>query len=336
MRVRAITRQDVKAWDTWLKTTPNAKGNPRGPDIRRNCHALLHSALGYAVDEGLIGTNPAEGIRQRHRTKRSQAAKAVERTPLPSADTVNAVVRALPHRADRLLLLLLAWSGPRLSEATALPRVGALSRTTPNVRFERVAVKPVGKPWTIEPLKTGLARDVPIPTGLWRLLLSHQDSLSAPTRGRWDVLFPSRPASGRHRQGPGFWTRESWRDVWSQVLPPKATEDGDQDPGAREEDAANADPQRQALAVWTVRALRPYAASVLYAAGAPATDAQEMLGHRTLGTTLGYYLRAVPEVKKDNAAEAIRLNADLTMPQRLDQLWDLWVARYGDPLEGAI
>lgn len=81
--------------------------------------------------------------------------------------------------------------------------------------------------------------------------------------------------------------------------------------------------------------LRSYAGSNLVAAGADVASAQELLGHLSLATTLAFYVKVAPGVRRDRLRQAISADKSLTMQERLDALWGVFTDRYGDPIDGA-
>lgn len=318
IRVTVLRTADV---NVWRKAVQRSGASRRGV---KSAEGVLRMSMDAQIDEGTIHTNPVVSRPARRRTKKStaqQQAKVLAALPLPTRADVAAIVQAMPLLGDRLFTLVLAWSGPRLAEGAALDRATAVDENEPLLHVRRVIVRekrpmPGGGltkgQWIAEPPKNGLEREVHLPTPLWEALRKYQVTVPAAASPRWDVLFPGR-TEGPSRGGPGIWTSKLWGDeVW---------------------DAARASVNLQGL---QTKFLRSYAGSVIYNAGASETEAQRFLGHETLQTTLKHYLRAEEDTKRDTERWAIRVNPSLTLQERLDALYRIWVSRYGDPLSGAI
>lgn len=101
--VDKITRADIALWFNNLDVAPKT---------RKNIHAILSAALATAVNEKLIDTNPAKGIRG---PKSSPRRDAVFLTP----EEVDIIEETIDPRWSGLIHLL-AHSGLRYAEATAL------------------------------------------------------------------------------------------------------------------------------------------------------------------------------------------------------------------------
>lgn len=104
--IDAVTRADVAAW---LKTMQDSG---RSSKTIRNYQALLSTAIGQAVLEERIATNPAE----KHKVRRTERRRANFLT----YDQFGALVAATPDHY-RPLLWLLVSTGLRIGEAIALP-----------------------------------------------------------------------------------------------------------------------------------------------------------------------------------------------------------------------
>jgi len=81
----------------------------------RNCFNVLAACLDAAVNEGLIGRNPARGVELP-----AQAARAEQR--YLTAQQVDDLASSVPTLSDRSLILTLAYGGLRWGEAVALRR----------------------------------------------------------------------------------------------------------------------------------------------------------------------------------------------------------------------
>ena len=85
------------------------------------------------------------------------------------------------------------------------------------------------------------------------------------------------------------------------------------------------DPRRRAI---HVKDLRAYAASVIVDSGGTVYDAAQLLRHSDITTTNKYYARAQDERSQDAARARLRLDPGLPLDQRIDALWEAWVASY--------
>lgn len=81
----------------------------------RNCFNVLAACLDAAVDEGVLGRNPARGVELP-----AQAAQAEHR--YLTAQQVDDLASSMPTQADRSLIFVLAYGGLRWGEAVALRR----------------------------------------------------------------------------------------------------------------------------------------------------------------------------------------------------------------------
>lgn len=266
--------------------------------------AVLRSALSWEVESDRLESNPAVGMTAR-RTKKSRAEKTADPVLLPTWDHLSQMACAIPIWQERLMFCLYGYTGARASELMAV-EPGDLLHATHEIQLRHTWVKQEGGEWVREPLKSGERRKLLVPAGLWDHLVRHADAWTEPVgRGRVPVLFtPTIP----YRRGPGIWTPANWRT--SVMLPMRET---------------TGLPYR-------TKDLRAYAASALVDVGATHEEAQRLLGHSTADTTSKYYLRAQDLKAHDPARTALRFDPNLTLPERLDALWQAWVDRFGDPL----
>lgn len=302
-RVDRVRPSDIAAWDEDLVSSGKAATS-------RNALRLLKGALRWATTRADIplDISPATDYRRPQTTKAAVAASTShKRQTLPIASLAS-LAQLLPERSDRLFLLTLAWTGARFAEVAGLPRTGSLAPGQSLVTLSGVPERRDGE-WVVSPPKNGFARDLYVPDPLADRLRDHAAALKAPDDpALWDALLPDRTLSGRRRDGGGVWTPSSWRRVaWTSAL--------------------NAAALRDVQA----RDLRPTAVSLLYLAGADAQDCSRYLGHRSLTTTMEYYIRA-SETDWPEEVEALRRDTSLRLPARLTRLWEWWVSEYGDPL----
>jgi hypothetical protein len=77
-----------------------------------------------------------------------------------------------------------------------------------------------------------------------------------------------------------------------------------------------------------VKDLRAFAASVLVDAGATPLEASVLLRHQDSRTTERHYARAMSVEAHDPDRVSLRTSTDLTLPQRIEALWQLWAKKF--------
>jgi integrase len=271
--IGAITRPQIDAWVKQLRdgTAPHVfdvnhhiKTTARTPTKMAPAYLghIVRSTFGgplrYAVAESIIGRNPLANVE----LPRGEGDIEHDLPHLTYLDveTLADTARKLTRRADdRALLLLLAYSGPRIGEATAL-RIRDLDPTNQRARVHRT--------WTVDregrrklgPVKTWEKRWLPIPTFL-------VDELTALTTGRTPDDFIFTAARGGPIDGTNWYNR-----VWTKT--------------------------RAAAGLATamsVHDLRHVAATNAIAAGADVKLVQQMLGHKDATETLNTYAHLWPD-----------------------------------------
>jgi hypothetical protein len=105
--LRKVTRTAVAGWVSGMSN------EGLSPSRVRNCFNVLAACLDAAVNEGLVGRNPARGAELP-----AQAAQAEHR--YLTAQQVDDLASSVPTLADRSLILTLAYGGLRWGEAVAL------------------------------------------------------------------------------------------------------------------------------------------------------------------------------------------------------------------------
>lgn len=302
-RAREVTTTELREWKLGLR----AHGVK--PSMENAAWKALSSAFSWEVDWHGLTQTPAT-LPKARRTKASVAKKTDDLDgPVPTWEEVWKIANAIPNLSDRLMMLVMAWSGPRLAEAAAITP-SRLDHKHREIALTEVWVRESGSPWKADPLKGGRSRIVPIPQGLWTPLADFATTLwSAPKDGRQPVLFT--PTVTRSRGGIGVYDRFLWRDcVWN--------------------------PMRDATGyTLETRALRRYAASALVDAGATILEAGELLGHEKSDTTEQFYARARKRTDAHEARDRVRLTPAKGYAERLDLLYDAWVDTFGDPLATA-
>jgi hypothetical protein len=92
------------------------------------------------------------------------------------------------------------------------------------------------------------------------------------------------------------------------------------------------DPRRNPM---KVKDLRAFAASVPLDSGSSLTEAALLLRHSDERTTERRYARAMQERAHDRARRAVRVDQSASLPERLDALWEAWVAAF-PPVEASL
>lgn len=183
----AITRAEVDEW--WL-------ANQDAPLLRHHVYAFLKSVMADAVDRELIASNPCK---VRNAARRStQRPKALQNDLIVGLGPLEVAALADATKPDqwRALVLLLAWSGLRPSEALALTRsdlvvaaeVDGAKRWTVKVTkaLSRTTAGDVGP---MPPKTTESIRFVPLPPHVADELATHLDQWAAP--GPDGLVWPS-------------------------------------------------------------------------------------------------------------------------------------------------
>lgn len=293
-----LTTPKLRAWKLGLRNKGVSKS------MEKLAWKTLSSALSWEVEQGRLDRSPAI-LPVSRRTKSRVAEESTTDLKLPTWEEVWKIAVEIPRVSDRLMMLLMAWSGPRLSEAAAITPA-QVSAANGTVLLKEVWAKPVGEDWKTEPLKAGQRRTVPVPAGLMKHLTSYLSNMPAPAQGRERVAFF--PAVSQNRGGIGVYTRNNWRDnVWQPAV------------------------SSAGVGTYRTKDLRAYAASALLDAGATIIEARDLLGHARSETTERFYVTARELREHDPARMAIR-NSRLDWKKRLDALYKAWVKEFGDPL----
>ncbi|MGY1833322.1 tyrosine-type recombinase/integrase [Geodermatophilus sp. SYSU D01180] len=304
IRVAALTPADVDCWQQMLAADGFAA------TTRDAAQALLKQAFDWAVRLTHLSLNPAAAVVPTlARPRASPGAHGMGPTrEIPDEATVARVIAAIPGRADRLLALVLAWAGLRMSEAAALSFDGSVHPTRPALVIDRrVAITGRAPQWWVDPHRP---RQVPIPTPLWLALLVHRRAIDSSTPTPSRGLFSAPPAPGCN-DAPGPWTSAHWaRAVWRRAVSTVCAEA----PAAR-----------------TLRTLATYR---FLAAGATLAETAMYLGHTSIDITAGYYRSSVHATYR-NLAVTAEAHYGQPVQERLNSMWAQWVERYGDPLTGS-
>ncbi len=260
--VAALTEPTVirRALDACART---ADGRPAAATTARRKRAVLYNALGYAVELGLLSSNPVDRVQW----KAPEVASTVDRRVVANPGQVRALLEAVRvegRRGEHLVAFFgcLYFAGMRPSEALALRIQDCTLPVDGWGRLELVGSEPRagvlwtddGRPREVRGLKRrGQAetRSVPVPTELVILLRDHVARFGVAEDGR---LFRSERGGPLQETAYGaVWRRARGRALTgSQAASPLARRPYD---------------------------LRHAAVSLWLNAGVPATEVARRVGH---------------------------------------------------------
>jgi integrase len=241
--VRRLEHGMIAAWTAEVAGQTSAS-------TTRKAVGVLRGVLELAVRDRRISTNPAIGV-------------TLPRLPISDQRfldprELDALSSAMPTERDRVLTLLLGWTGLRFGEAAAL-RVDSVDTLRRRLRIAAAVTEVRGRTVMGTP-KTHAARSVALPGFLVPILGEYLAAV-----GREGLVFPD------HEGGPirvTNWNRRTFT--------PAATSVGLVPPTLRVHD------------------LRHTAASLMIASGAGVKVVQQQLGHRTATQTLDTYSHLFP------------------------------------------
>lgn len=242
LRLDQVTTADVR---TWVATMKGKSGKPLSPARVRHAHHVLNAILELAVEDGRLPKNPATP------SGRGFMPKLVKKNG--HHYLTHAQVHALADAAGefRPLILLLAYTGLRWGEATAL-RVRDVDLLAGRVHVQRSAIDTAGE-LTYGTPKSHATRTVVMPAFMRQQL----DGLLL-GKGPDDLVFTA-PNGGALRN----------QNFRKRVFDPAAKAAG--------------------LTGLTPHHLRHTAASLAISAGANVKAVQKMLGHSSAAMTLDTY-----------------------------------------------
>ncbi|MFC4336059.1 tyrosine-type recombinase/integrase [Salininema proteolyticum] len=246
-----------------------------GASYLHTIHRVFHQILDWGVMGMKIPFNPAARISLPRKPPSKHIYLNHQQIDLLANEVANYPYRKKAARAMadawRVLILVLAYTGLRWGEATAI-RVGRVDLDRRRIYIEEAVKQGNGKPYFGLP-KTHEQRAVSIP----RFLVREIETLTAGKSAR-DLLFTS--AEGGILRAPNFRNRVFLpivRKLAAEGLIPKGM---------------------------TPHKLRHTAASIAIAARADVKVVQNMLGHKTASMTLDRYGHLFPD-RLDEVADAM-------------------------------
>ena len=294
---------------------------------------LLSGTIQWLITKGeFVGQNPVGEVKE-FWSKSSKRKGKTRLVVIPTWAELAKLIESPDFSQDAALIALMAWSGLRWSEAVAL-RTTDVWRDRPVLSVSRVFVwvkdrsaegeeeNSSGKKgeWKEEPVKGGVAGRVDLPESLWRqlLVLAEMQEAKGPCKAPFGALLfrGARWTPGGDYEGlidNRNWTRDVWRDA-------RKAAGLVGDPTRSETEA-----RRNAM---QVKDLRAFAASVLVDAGATPLEASVLLRHQDSRTTERHYARAMSVEAHDPDRVSLRTKTDLTLPQRIEALWQLWAKKF--------
>ncbi len=289
------------------------------PKSRRDyARRLLSASLRWAVRREDLTYAATDNFREPSSAAGTAAAQTADPVMLISWGEFARLAAQPESPADRLLITLLGWVGPRWSEAISLQHDDLLMHEQV-IQIERVFIKRSeidGGGWVEGPPKTGLAGEVVCPKPLLRALNRLAKSRPGPVDSLvGDLIFR---ADARDRGGHQIMLAPNFGE---RVIKPARDAVGlGPDPKARRLDA-----RRRGI---RVKDLRAYAASMVVDGGGNLEDAAALLRHKRISTTSEFYVRAIGQREHDPVRRAFQADKSLSPAQRADALWQAWASQY--------
>lgn len=270
----SIRRSDIQAW-------VKDRSQVLKPSTLRTTYSRLVTIFRTAVHDGLIRTNPCDGVKL-------PPARTPEIVPL-SPDVVHALVQAAPAHY-RALILLAAASGLRQGELLGLEveHIDFLRRT---VRVEQQLVGPDrGVPFIGEPKTHESYRTVPLAKLAVDAVAAHLAAFPAKEVKIEDRTDPRKPHMRTamlifpNERGEAV-RRSKWSRVWENIV-----------------DRANKALDEPVPEGATMHDLRHFYASVLIKHRESVKTVQKRLGHSKPSITLDIYTHLWPDGEDTTAA----------------------------------
>lgn len=202
-------------------------GSPAAATTARRKRAVLHNALGHAVELGHIAANPVDTVQWKLKYVAEEADRRVVASTAQVRQLLIAVTYAGRTVGDRLMAFFapLYFAALRPSEALALRAQGCETPATGWGRLLLEESRPeVGKAWTDDGERTEQrslkwrvtkeVRPVPIPPDLVRILRQHIERYGTAADGR---LF--RTATGGDYCRSAYY--RAWETTRGYALPPE-------------------------------------------------------------------------------------------------------------------
>lgn len=254
LKVAELDPAMVDRFVHWLAKQPGRRGPTLSDNSIRNTLSPLRSAMASARREGLIKSNPVDGVA----LPRTARIEEDEERPRPFPPGTLQVVLDLINPRYRTMFDLLAVTGLRRSELLALQgKHLSLNGDQPTVKIRQRVRRLAGHGLIIGPVKSRYSRrDLPLP-------LDVADQLRALRTAPDELVFRTR-SGGPHEAN----------NIAQRVLAPACAEAGVEWAG--------------------MHTFRHHVASRLFAEGRSIKVVQEWLGHHSAAFTLQTYIHLMP------------------------------------------
>jgi len=196
IELRKVRPTHVEAWVKSMSVATTERDKPLAPGTIKTRFVNVRSVFRAAIRDGVIATDPTEGVRLPRQRKR-EAAMAI---PTPTA--VAAILGGADERFAAFVAVC-AFAGLRLGEAAGL-KVGDVDFLRRQLHVSRQVQRGGAGKVEIRLPKYGSERTVPIPDQLLRILSAH---VELGHRGEW--LFQGAGDTPPHQNTVGYWWRKT-------------------------------------------------------------------------------------------------------------------------------
>ena len=200
IELRKIRPTHVEAWVKSMSVASPERAKPLMPGTIKTRFVNVRTVLRAAIRDGLIATDPTEGVRLPRQRKREAA------MTIPSPSDVGALLGAADERFVAFVAVC-AFAGLRLGEAAAL-QVEDVDFLRRQLHVRRQVQRAEGGKVEIGPPKYGSERTVPLPDELLTILAAH---VKLGHRGVW--LFQGAGGTPPHQNTVGYWWRKTLADA---------------------------------------------------------------------------------------------------------------------------
>ncbi|QJC22040.1 tyrosine-type recombinase/integrase [Arcanobacterium buesumense] len=275
MPISTLTKTAVESWIAWQRSQPTRTGGFYSPKSIRNAQGILSSVCEYAIEQGIISSNPAKGVK----IPRDQAKK--EKMYL-TGEQIAKILEHLPERFHPLILLIYS-TGIRRGEAIALtPADFDFDANPATVRIEKAFKKDKQGSYLGSPKSRAAYRTITLPANVVAVLEPFVRSFE-----KSDALLFHSPKDPARPMNLNSFVDRHWHKA-------TAAAGIDGNPGLHD--------------------LRHSHASALIKLGTPLPVIQRRLGHESIQTTVDTYGHLSRE-SWAGAAEAIGTELSPALPE---------------------
>ncbi len=200
LELRTVRPTHVEAWVKSMSVATPERAKPLAPGTIKTRFVNVRSVFRAAIRDGLIATDPTEGVRLPRQRKREAA------MTIPSPLDVGALLAAADERFVAFIAVC-AFAGLRLGEAAAL-QVDDVDFLRRQLHVRRQVQRAGRGAVEIRLPKYGSERTVPVPDELLRILSAHME---LGHRGNW--LFQGAGDTPPHQNTVGYWWRKTVADA---------------------------------------------------------------------------------------------------------------------------